>query len=215
MTPRGDAERDRQCGEAEEHDAPRRLRDEPRERRAGDHRAEIAGEHRDAVQRREPVRRKPHGAHLEDRDERDRHADADERAPGGGDLPGRRERERDGAQPRDDRAGREHPSRPQRVGEHADRNLQHHVHVEIRGGERPEHRAVDGERARELAGDRGRRRAVEERQHEARERDAEDHAARADEVGSIGAERSAAAFRIVPRACAVPRQLGLGTNGPA
>ena len=82
---------------------------------------------------------------------------------------------------RDERARRQEPARSHRVRQHADRNLQHHVHVEIRGGERAQQRAVDGERARELAGDRGGRRAVEERQQEARERDAEDHAARADE----------------------------------
>ena len=183
LPPRGEAERDRQCREAEEDRAPRCQRHHPRERRAGDHRAQVAGEHRDAVQRREPARRKPHGAHLEDRDERDRHADADERAPGSGDFPGRRERERDRAQPRDDRAGGQDPPRPERVGEHADRDLQHRVNVEIRRGERAQHRAVDGELACQLGGNGRRRRAVEEREHEARERDAEDHAAGADEAG--------------------------------
>ena len=76
------AERRRQHRQSDEHAAPRRLRDDPRQRRAGDHGAEVAGEHRHAVQRREAVRREPHGGDLQDRDERDRHADADQRAAG-------------------------------------------------------------------------------------------------------------------------------------
>ena len=78
--PRGDAQHRRDERQPGEDRAPRHLRHEPRERCAGDHRAEIAGEHRDAVERRKPIGGKPDRADLEQRDERDRHADADQRA---------------------------------------------------------------------------------------------------------------------------------------
>ncbi len=87
---------------------------------------------------------------------------------------------------------------PMRVGQHADRNLQQRVDVEVRRRERPQHGAVDRERARQLAGDRGGRGAMEERQDVAREDDAEDDAARR---GRSGARRRGARHaRIVPDA---------------
>ena len=49
--------------------------------------------------------------------------------------------------PGDQRAAGQDAPRPQRVGEHADRNLQHRVDVEVRRGQRAQHRAVDRERA--------------------------------------------------------------------
>ncbi len=91
----------------------------------------------------------------------------------------------------DQRAGSKNAARSERVREHADRDLQQRVDVEIGRGERAEDRAADIERSRELARNRRRRRSVEERQHVARERDAEDQAARGDEtrVGPQGVLR--------------------------
>ena len=61
----------------------------------------------------------------------------------------RREREqRASPTPGDQRSGAQDAPRAERVGEHADRDLQQRVDVEIRRRERAEHRAVDRERAR-------------------------------------------------------------------
>ena len=59
--------------------------------------AEVAGEHGEAVQRREPARRKPHCTHLEDGDECHRHTHAYQRPAEGRDLPRGRESERERA----------------------------------------------------------------------------------------------------------------------
>ena len=151
--------------------------------------------------------RKPGGGHLEDRDERDRYADADQRASGRGDFPGRREREHQRADPGDDRARSEDLARPERVGQHADRDLQDRVDVEVGGRERSEDGRVDRERARKLGGDRRRRRAVKERKDKACENDAEDDAAGADERHALIIDEK----RMRPPGTVAPFAIGSGS----
>ncbi len=77
-------------------------------------------------------------------------------------------------------------ARPQRVGQHSDRNLQHRIDIEIGGGERAQHGAADVERARQFSGDGRRRGAMEEREHETRQRQPEHDATGARRARSVG-----------------------------
>ncbi len=234
--PCSEREQRRQRSERDEDGTPRRMRDDPGERRPGDDRAEIPGEHRHADDRGEAVGGEPQRADLQDRDEGDRHADAHQRATRRGDAPCRRDAEQQRAGGGDQRSGHEDPARSQRVGENADRDLQRRVDVEVRRRERAEDCAADVERARKLAGDRRRRRSMKEREQVARERDAEDDASRRDETriarhGALDSHRanrwSRFAARAVARCGSVARDdslrpattryipLGIGASGTA
>ena len=120
---------------------------------------------------------------LQQRDECDRDADADQRAADRRDLPRRCQAEQQRSGAGDQRPDGHDEARAERVGHHAHRDLQQRVDEEIGRRKRAEHGAVDRERAGQLAGDGGGRGAVEERQHEAGKQDAEDRAARAFELG--------------------------------
>jgi len=148
-----------------DHAAPAGELRKRRERRAGEHRAEVADEHAQTHQRGETPLVVPQGEELEHGDEGDRHAKAREGASGECHFQRRGEREEETSRGGDEPARYDDAPRPHGVGEDASGQLHQRVDVKIGGGERAERGGAGVEGRSELGGDASGGEAVEEGQN--------------------------------------------------
>ena len=155
----------RKAAERDEHAAPVGEIQHPHERRPRQHRAQVSDQHGQAGQGAEMAFAKPQRVDLEDREEHRRHPQPHQQPAERRHRQRVGEREQDRTRPRDDPTQGDDAAHPEGIDQHAARHLHQRVDIEVRGGQRTQRRPARRKGALQLAGNRGRRHAMEERQH--------------------------------------------------